>query len=131
MNRVHKYDRIHALQRAVLPLLNERHLIRYIRNHGGRDVDPVQMIQVILNVACAYTLRVHRDNLILNAGNGRLVLLHDNGFKLAVSVAWNVNLHIAIFARDRLESSSQTSLSLILKYGLRVYTEYFTDSAER
>jgi len=51
------------------------------------------MIQMILDVSSANAFGVHGDNLVLNARYSRLVLLHDDGFELAVAVGWNLDLH--------------------------------------
>ena len=48
---------------------------------------PVQIGQMILNVSRAYALGVQRDNLVLNAGYVRMMLLHDHRFELTVAIS--------------------------------------------
>ena len=51
------------------------------RDHRRRHFDSEQIGQVIMNVTGAYTLGVHRDNFVLNAGYIRLTLLSRSSFQ--------------------------------------------------
>lgn len=53
-----------------------------------------------MNLPCAYAFGVERDDLILDACNVLLMLLHDKGLELAHPVSENGNLLLALLAYD-------------------------------
>jgi hypothetical protein len=88
-------DRIDLIQRARLPgadIINNS--IGDGRDQVGRDFDPVNLLQVSLNLTAGYPTRVHRDDLIVEAIKAGLPFLDELRFKLRVTVTWDINLKL-------------------------------------
>lgn len=84
MNRVHEDHRVHALKRPILPLFNERDdIICDIRNECRLNFNSIQILKVILNLTGTDAFGIEGDDLVFDARHVLLMLLHDNGLKLA------------------------------------------------
>src|SRR5829696_9197599 len=73
--RVEEDQGVDRLQRPGLP---GRDLLEHRIRHGAdqvrRDIDAVQLVQVALDLPGAHAPRVHRDDLVVEAGEAPLVL---------------------------------------------------------
>lgn len=103
VDRIEEDDCADGLQRAVLPFLDERDdLVGDVGSERRGNLDAVELLQMVLDVAGRDALGVHSDNLILNTGNIALILLHDSWLKFTVTIARNLDVDIAVLRTDRL-----------------------------
>jgi hypothetical protein len=71
-----------------------------IRNQRWRDLNPIQILQMVLDFPGAHALRVQGNDLVLNTCHVRLVLLDHQWFEFTQAVTGDGNFLFAIFARD-------------------------------
>ncbi len=94
--RIQVHDRIQLFQRPVLPQL---HFLQDRLGHVGdqcrRHLDAVYLLQVALDLAGRHPARVHRDDLVVEAGPARLPLGHDPGLEGRFAVAGRLQLQLA------------------------------------
>lgn len=99
MNGVQKHNGIDALQRPLLPFLDEEHgFIGHIGDQRRRHLNVVKLMEMILNFPCAHALGVEGYDLILNSGAIGLVFFDHQRLKLVLTVTGNLNLLVAILA---------------------------------
>ena len=96
LDRVEEDQRVNRIKR---PLLPSRNLIEHGVGHRadqiGRDVDAVQIVQVPGDLAGAHTPRVHRHDLLVEAGEAALVFGYQLRVKARLAVARHVNRQLA------------------------------------
>jgi hypothetical protein len=86
INGIEKDNRVYALQWPILPFFNEgENFIGNIGNEGRRDVNPIKVSQVVLNVSRAYAFGIQSYDLVFNTCHVRLMFLHDQGRPLEYS----------------------------------------------
>ena len=101
--RVEEDQRIDRLQRPGLPggdLL--QHGIRHRADQVGRDLDAVELAQVPDDLAGAHAARVHRHDLVVEAGKAALVLGDQLRIEARLPVARHLQLDLAGVGRHRL-----------------------------
>ena len=100
---VQEDDRVDGIERPVLPCLDlVEDAVGHPRDQVGRNLDRVHLLQLGLDVADAHAARVHRDDLLIEAGHARLVLPHQLGLKRAVPVPWDANRDFTLLALEHL-----------------------------
>src|SRR5882762_7483689 len=80
-------------QRPTLPLLHFLdHRIGHVGDQRRRNLDPVHLLQMALNLPRRHPPRIHRDDLVVEARPARLTLGHDLGIerRLAVRAAFPI-----------------------------------------
>lgn len=92
---------VNVLQRSVLPFLDHGHdFIGDIGDERRGDIHAVKLLEMVLNLAGANAPGIEGNNLVFDAGNVLLMLLHNDRFKFAVSVTGYGQFHIAVFTAD-------------------------------
>lgn len=88
MDGIQKYHCIDSLQPTILPLLNERQdFVRDVGDESRRNLDSVQVVPTILNLSRAHAFGIKGDDLIFNAGDVGLVLLHHLRLELPLAIS--------------------------------------------
>lgn len=67
-----------------------------------------------MNLPCTDALGVERDNLVLDADDARLILLHHDGLELAEAVLGNGNLLLSVLTGYRLLALAITAIRRLL-----------------
>src|SRR5437016_129780 len=76
------------------------HGIGHVGNQRRRDLDPVDLLQVSLDLSRRHAPRVHGDDLVVEAGPARLPLGHDLGIEAGLAVARRLQLQFAEVALE-------------------------------
>lgn len=71
-------------------------------DHFRGHFDTVEIFELIMNIPGGHPSSIEGNDLFFNTGNIPLVLGNEPGFKLTVSVPWDVNLEITKLAFKRL-----------------------------
>src|SRR3954454_1055799 len=101
--RVEEDQRIGRLQRPRLPCRDlVQHRVSDRADQVWRDVDPVQLAQVADDLQGAHAPRVHRDDLVVEAGEAPLVLGDQLRVEARLPVAWYRQLDPARVGDDGL-----------------------------
>src|SRR5262245_19792016 len=85
--RVEHHQRVEALERPVLPfprLLDHR--VGHLADQVGTHFDPVDLLQMALDLAHRHAAGVHRHDLVVEPGETPLALLDDLRLEAAVAV---------------------------------------------
>ncbi len=91
-DRIQVQDRIDRLQRPRLPALDLiQDGIGHVGDQTGRELDPVQRLQLGLNVACTQAACLQRHDLLVKTGQPTLAIGHQQRFIAASTVARNLN----------------------------------------
>ncbi len=100
---VEEDERIDRVER---PLLPDRHLVEHgvghRRDQVWRHVDAIQIVQVPGDLAGAHAPRVHRHDLLIEAGEAPLVFGDQLRVEAGLPVARYVDRQLARISRDRL-----------------------------
>ena len=100
VQRIEEHHRVHRLQRASLL---GRHLGRHRLGHAADEfvgnVGAVGLQQETLDLAHGHAARVHRDDVMVKAGEAPLVLGDEDQLETAVPFARNFDTHLP-FARE-------------------------------
>lgn len=99
VNRIHVDDRVYPLQRPFLPFFDQGYdLVGDVGNERRGDVNPIQMLQMILNLAGTDSLGVQGDNLIFDPCDIHLMLLHHDRLELSQPIPRDVDLLLVVLA---------------------------------
>ena len=114
--RIEEDERINRIER---PLLPGRHFIEYGIGHRadqiGRDIDAVKIMQMSHDLARAHAARVHRDDLLIEAGKASLIFGDQLRIEARLPVAGNINHKLAGIGHHRLAAIAvAVVVSLIL-----------------
>jgi len=90
--------------------------VGHARNEVGRDVGAVDFSEVRLNIAHAHAARVHAQNLVVEALERALVLLHQLRLERAVAVARHLNGHVALVCAQRLLARAVARVATALAF---------------
>jgi hypothetical protein len=99
---VKENQRIDRLQRPGLPGGDLLHRIRHRADQVRRHVDAVELAQMPDDLARAHAARVHRDDLVIEAGKPALVLGDKLRIEARLPVSRHLQLELAAVGRDRL-----------------------------
>ena len=103
VNGVHEHERIHRLQRTVLPGCDLRHdLFADLRYQLRRDLHAVQFLDLLSDIPLAHTAGVQRQDLILHPVCIPVILADDLRLEGAVPVPGNLDVHLAQLGLDGL-----------------------------
>lgn len=87
MDAVHKDKGIEWGQRTGLPFFHlGKDLIDNLADHLCRQFNPIELLQLVMDIPCAYVSCVQRDGFLLNAGDITLIFRKQLWFKLSVTV---------------------------------------------
>ncbi|KVN92973.1 hypothetical protein WJ70_14060 [Burkholderia ubonensis] len=117
------HDRIHGLERALLPLLDVgQHLIGNRGNQIRRHLQPVQFQQMALNLANAHAARIHADHVVVEAGQPALILADQLRLERRLPIARNIQLQFAVGRDDRLAARAVAVIAglALLRLALQV-----------
>src|ERR1700737_547661 len=97
------YDRVHRVQRPVLPTLDLlHHLFGDVGNQLWTHLDFIDLLQVPLNLARAHAPRVHRYDLVVETGEARLPLTDNLRFVAAVAITRRLQRYLPKIPLQRL-----------------------------
>lgn len=103
VNGVHEHERIHRLQRTVLPGCDLRHdLFADLRYQLRRDLHAVQFLDLLSDIPLAHTAGVQRQDLILHPVCIPVILADDLRLEGAVPVPGHLDVHLTQLGLDGL-----------------------------
>ena len=93
--RVEKHQRITRLQRPVLPFADRlQNRVGHRRDQIGRNLEPIDLEQMALNLSGGHAARIHRHDLVVEAGEPALVAGDQLGIERSLAVARNPNIEL-------------------------------------
>ncbi len=104
---------VDGIEIAVLPgfdLLDD--CVGGVRNEGARDLYLVDFKEVLLDLAHAQAARIEAHDALVEAVELAPVLRHECGFKVAVTVARNLDCKLTVVATQRLGAVAITGVGL-------------------
>jgi hypothetical protein len=102
-NGVEENQRIAGLQRSVLPFGDGlEHRVRDRRNEVRGHLQPIELEQMTLDLAHRHAARVHRHDLVVEAGKPPLIALDQLRIERAFAVARNADVDLRRFRQNRL-----------------------------
>ena len=114
MDGVQKYERIHRLQRPVLPCRNLRHdLLADLAHQLRRDVHIVQILDLLRDVTLAHPAGIQPQNFLLHAVRVPAVLADDLRLVFSVPIPGYLHIH-----RSKLGLHSLLRISVSVVSGL-------------
>ena len=117
--RIQIHDRIQLLQRAALPCLHFlQHRFSDIGDQRGRDFHVVNFLQVPLDLTRAHAPRIHRDDLVVEAGEALLSLGHDLRLEARLPVARGFQIQLAEVALQRLAAHAIAAVAAAMTRGI-------------
>jgi len=97
--RVQHHHGIYALQRPVLPFTDDgQNLVRNLGHSRRVHLDSVQLLHRAFDIPRRRSLRIQKNDFVLDVRDIHLVLLYDLRFVFAVPIARHRQLHIALAA---------------------------------
>ena len=99
MDAVHEDERVYRVQGPGLPFFYLREdLICDLADHLRGQIDPIQLIQLVVDVPGTHPAGIKGDYLVLNTGYIPLVFRDQFWFKFPVPVPGHINLEFPILA---------------------------------
>ena len=103
LNGVEENQRIARLERPVLPFGDGlEHGVGDRRNQVRRHLQPVKLQEMALDLANRHAARVHRHDLVVEAGKPPLVALDQLRIECAFPIARNADVDLGRLRQDRL-----------------------------
>ena len=101
--RIEEHHRIDRIQRTVLPLADLlEHRVGHPADQVRRYLNPVELMQVALDLAHRHAARIQRQDAVVEAVEPALALRNDRRLKAAVAVARNLQVDLAVLGQNRL-----------------------------
>ena len=117
VQRIQIHDPVDRFQRPVLPRLHLFvHRFGDLRNQARTDLHPVHLLEVAFDFARRHTAGVHRDDLVVESREPRLMFGQNQRLKRADSVAGNFDLQFSEFPFDRLAAGPVPRISALVAH---------------
>lgn len=97
VHAIHEGEGVERFQRARLPFLHGFHdVIRDVGNLLGRELEPIDFVDGLGDVALAHAAPVHGNDFVFDFGDVALVLRDDLRLERAVAVAGDSDFRLAL-----------------------------------
>ena len=86
-------------QAGTLPFLDfGQDTVRNLTDHLCRQSNPVEILQLVMDVSGAHSPGIEGYDFILDTGNIPFILWDKSWLKLTIAVPWNIQLELPILA---------------------------------
>src|SRR4051812_12818684 len=92
---VEEDERVTRLQRTVLPFRHGlKNRVRHRRDQIGGDLEPIELHEVALNLPRGHAARIHRHDLLVEAGEAALIAGDQLRIERPFPIAWNPDVEL-------------------------------------
>ena len=127
MDTGHKNKWINKIQRPGLSFLNfGQDLICDIADHLCRQFDPIKILELIMDIPCAYSTGIKRNGRFFNTGYIPLILWNELRFEFSVPVSGDIHLEFSILT---FQGFGRMTVSLVVGLQISILIFFITEGA--